>query len=390
MVEVTEIQPNVSLLTWHGKKVYLVGTAHVSQASADLAEQLIREIKPDVVAIELCEPRFNSLRNPDRWKNTDLVSVIRQGKAYVLMAQLMMAAFQKKLGEQLKIKPGAEMLSAAKVADELAIPTVLADREVTITLKRTWGALGFWSMCKIVVALISGLFTKHQIDVAEIERLKNSDALNEMMKELSDVLPEVRKTLIDERDQFLAARIAHAPGETVVAVMGAGHVPGIIRYLDKEIDLVALSELPKPRLAMKILGWAVPSAMLALIVAGFFVSGAATSVHMVVSWIVITGSFAALGSLVSLGHPLTILTAFVASPITTIHPFLASGWFAGLVEALVRKPRVGDLEHITDDIATFRGLWRNRVSRVLMVMSFTNLFGSVGALWGLKVVASML
>ena len=381
---------NVDQISLGGKAIFLVGTAHVSKASADLAEQVIRQVKPDSVAIELCEPRYQSLKNPDRWKNMDIVSVIRQGKAYVLMAQLMLAAFQKKLGDQLKIKPGAEMVRAAEIAEETGARIVLADRNVTTTLKRTWASLGFWSMGKLFFAMLGGLFSEQKIDEAEIERLKSSDALDELMREFSKALPEVRISLIDERDKYLAEKIQSAPGTRIVAIVGAGHVAGIKRYLGTKIDIEALDALPPPSSLARLLGMGIPALFIALIVAGFFYSGAETSAHMVGAWILITGGFAALGSLIALGHPLTILSAFVASPFTTIHPLLASGWVAGLVEAMIRKPRVGDLEHIAEDLSTYGGWYRNRVSRILLIMALTNLFGTIGALWGIKVVASML
>ncbi len=389
MTEISSIEPNVDLIRIDDKEIYLVGTAHVSHESTALVERIIRSHRANSVAIELCEPRYQSLKNPDRWKNTDLVAIMREGKAYVLMAQLMLAAFQKKLGDQLKIKPGAEMLRAAEVAEAEGATIVLADRNVTTTLKRTWAALGFWSMMKVLGAMIGGLFTEQKIDAAEIERLKSSDALDALMEEFSQTLPEVRDTLIDERDQYLAVKIREAPGPKIIAIVGAGHVPGIKRYLGEPIDLKKLEEIPPPHLITRMVGWGIPLAFLSLIVAGFFVSGGSATMEMVGWWIVVTGSFAALGSLVALAHPLTILSAFVAAPLTTIHPILASGWVAGLVEAMIRRPRVGDLEHIADDLGTLRGWWKNRVSRVLLIMAMTNLFGTIGALWGIKVVASM-
>jgi pheromone shutdown-related protein TraB len=390
MNEISSVEPNVDLITLPDKRIYLVGTAHVSQESAALVERTIRTFQPQSVAIELCEPRYQSLKNPDRWKNTDLVAILRQGKAYVLMAQLMLASFQKRLGDQLNMKPGAEMLRAAEVGESVGAAIVLADRNVTTTLKRTWAALGFWSMLKVMGAMVTGLFSEQKIDHAEIERLKSSDALDALMEEFSAALPEVRETLIDERDQYLAAKIREAPGPIVVAVVGAGHVPGIKRMINTSIDLPSLDNIPPPHLFTRALGWGIPVIVLSLLVIGFFASGGETTAEMVGGWILATGGFAALGSLVALGHPLTIASAFVAAPLTTIHPLLASGWVAGLVEALLRRPRVADLETITDDLSTLRGWWHNRVSRVLLIMALTNLFGTIGALWGIKVVASMI
>jgi len=390
MPETSAATENVDLVRLDSRLIYLIGTAHISKASAELVDQTIRKVRPQTVAVELCQARYQSLKNPERWKNMDIYSVIRAGKAYVLMAQLMLAAFQKKLGDKLGIKPGAEMMAALKTAEELGAQTLLADRDITVTLKRTWAGLSLWSMGKVLVLMLSGLFSKKTFDEAEIERLKRSDALDELMKEFSEKLPEVRTTLIDERDRYLAARIQSAPGPAVVAVVGAGHVQGIKKWLGKEIDTAALEVIPPPNVWLRLAAWFIPVAALGLIVYGFFASGMGTSAGMISSWVWITGCAAALGAAIALAHPLTIICAFITAPFTTLHPLLASGWIAGLVEAWIRKPRVSDLETIADDVTQFSGLWKNRVSKILLIMALTNLFGALGALYGLKVVASLL
>lgn len=388
--DITRLKDNLDLIRLGSKSIYIVGTAHVSAASVILAEETIREIKPDTVAIELCDARYQSLKNPERWKNTDIVQVIRSGKAYVLMAQLMLASFQKKLGTHLQVKPGAEMMRAAQVADEVGSRLVLADRDVTTTLKRVWSRLGLWSMCKVIGSMLAGLFSSKQFEADEIERIKNSDALDELMREFSEVLPEVQAALIDERDKYLAASLMDAPGKIVLAVVGAGHVPGIKRYLGSVINKEELDRIPPPRLLLRAIGWLIPAAAAALLIYGFFVSGAQASLDLLSAWIWVTGGFAALGAALALGHPLTILSAFIAAPITTIHPLLASGWVAGLVEAVLKRPRVSDLETIADDMGTLRGWFRNRVSKILLIMALTNLLGTLGALVGIRVVASMI
>ncbi|RIL01592.1 MAG: TraB family protein, partial [Proteobacteria bacterium] len=204
--------PDVSRISLQGKDIHLIGTAHISRQSVELVEQVIDSVRPDTVAIELCDSRYQSLSDPNRWRNTDIVKVIRSGRAYVLMVQLILAGFQKRLGEKLNIKPGAEMMKAAEIADDRGIPIVLADREVRITLKRTWSKMGFISMMKLFFSAIFGGFGDLKLDEQEIERMKRSDALDEMMREFSEALPEVRSTLIDERDQYLAAKIREAPG----------------------------------------------------------------------------------------------------------------------------------------------------------------------------------
>ncbi|MCB0318417.1 MAG: TraB/GumN family protein, partial [Bdellovibrionales bacterium] len=306
MLEISNIRDNVDLVKSGSKEFYLVGTAHVSKSSMELAEEIIREVKPNSVAVELCEHRHSSLKDPNRWKNMDIVSVIREGKTYVLLAQLMLAGFQKKLGEKLQIKPGAEMLRSLEVAKEVGCQTVLADREIKTTLKRTWSSLGIWGTCKLIFGMLAGAFGEQNVTEEEIERLKSADALDELMKEFSKALPGVRKALIDERDKYLAAKIASAPGEKIVAIVGAGHIPGIKEWLDKDVDLKELEEIPPAKKITKVIAWGIPILVISLIVFGFFKAGIKTSISMLESWFWINAAFGALGSLIALAHPVTI------------------------------------------------------------------------------------
>jgi pheromone shutdown-related protein TraB len=387
---VENIGDNVDRIQLGEKTIYLVGTAHISQASVELAERTIREQQPDSVAIELCESRYKALQDPDRWKNMDLFAVIRQGKAYVLLAQLLLASFQKKLGEKLNIKPGAEMMRAAEVAKEMGCTIVLADRDVRTTLKRTWASLGIWEMGKVIGALLTGMFSNQSLDSAEIERMKSKDALEELMGDFTKELPGVREALIDERDRYLAAKVAAAPGKRIVAVIGAGHIPGMKKYFQENIDIAQLEEIPPPSPWSRLFGWAIPVSVLALMVYGFWVAGADKGLELIGLWFWINALLAGTGALVALAHPLTILAAGFAAPFTAINPFLASGWVAALVEASVRKPRVADLESVTEEIGSLRGIWTNRVSRIFLVIITTNLFGSIGTIIGIKEIAQHL
>lgn len=390
MTEFTNIKENLDLIRDDDREIYLVGTAHVSKSSVELAEEVLREIKPDTVAVELCDSRYRSLQDPNRWKNMDIVSVIREGKSYVLMAQLMLAGFQKKLGDQLDVKPGAEMMQAVAVAKEIEAELVLADRDIKTTLKRTWASLGFWSMLKLIFAMIAGLFSGEKIDEDEIERLKKADALEELMADFSEALPEVRTALIDERDQYLAQKIKEAPGKKIVAIVGAGHIPGIKQWFFKDIDLAKLSELPDKKSKAKLLAWIIPAVVLAVIAYGFYSAGVSKGVEMFAAWFWINGALGAFGSLLALAHPLTILSAFIASPFTSLNPLIAGGWVAGLVEAIIKKPRVSDLETIADDISTVGGWWQNRISKILLVIALTNLCGTIGTLIGLERITRLL
>lgn len=389
-VEIRTIAENVDLVTIDGKEIVLVGTAHVSESSAKLVEEMILEHRPDTVCVELCAPRYESLKQADRWKDTDLFNVIREGRAYVLLVQLVLASFQKRLAQQFGVRPGEEMRRALEIAERERLRVELVDREIRTTLKRAWAKAGFWSMTKITAALVSSIFSKEEISEREIEELKRGDTLSAMLSELSQFLPGVSTALIDERDLYMAAKIQDAPGAKVLAVLGAGHVPGIKDTLGTTINIKELEEIPPGSRWGVALTWGLPLLIVGMIVYGFFSAGTETTVEMVWSWVLITGLLSALGALIALGHPLTILSAFVAAPFTTLHPAIAAGWVSGLVEAVVRKPRVRDLETIVEDVGTVRGIWSNRVSRVLLVMVLSNLGSALGAIVGSIKLASLL
>lgn len=383
---------NVHLLNHDGREIYLVGTAHVSAKSAELVETVLRQVQPDTVAVELCQPRYRALKNPEQWKQTDILQVIKQGKAYLLLAQLLLSGFQRKIGKKLGVKPGAEMLKAVEVADELGAETVMADREVSITLRRTWSNLGFWSGIKLVASLAyeGVLGETEELGEEEIERLKTADVLEEAMQDFAKAMPQVRESLIDERDRYLASKIASSPGQKVVAVVGAGHVPGITEYLGDDIDILALEEIPPPSPWGKILGWGIPLAILSLIIYGLMTAGTEVGGQMLLDWLWVNAAFGGLGSLMALAHPVTIIVAFLVSPFTSANPMIAAGWVAGLVEATIRKPRVEDFEDLGAQPLTFRLFWRNRVTRVLLVMLLTNLMGGLGTFLSGGLIASRL
>lgn len=379
---ITNIEENVDLFEFDNKKVYLIGTAHVSASSADLVEKVIREVKPDTVCLELCEPRYQSIQNPHRWKEMNVVQVIKDGKAYVLMSQLMLASFQKKIAKKFDIEPGAEMKRAISIANEIGANLVMVDREIRTTLKRAWSSASLFSLIKMTFSLIASMFIGKDISEDEIERLKEGDELSAVLSEFSEYLPGVKTGLIDERDQYMSAKIREAHGKTIVAVVGAGHVPGMKNVFDDEINISKLEEIPAARKSLKYISWSVPLLFIALVSYGFFTSGAETSYQMIKAWVLANGTLSALGAALALAHPLTIITAFVAAPITSLNPTIAAGWVCGLVEAVIRKPRVMDLENIADDLNTFRGLFSNRVSRILLVMALANLGSVAGTLLG--------
>jgi pheromone shutdown-related protein TraB len=275
------------------------------------------------------------------------------------------------------------MLEAVRQAERREIPVHLIDRDIQVTLRRTWARLGFTAKLKMAWELFGSLFAPADIDEETIERLKEED-LGGMLETLAEAFPQVKSTLIDERDVYLAEQIHRAPGERLVAVVGAGHVPGMLRRLeelergDPPRDLTELETSPGPSLLPRILQWAIPGAVVVLLAIGFLRGGLESSATSIGLWIGITGVSAAVGAAAALGHPISVLTAFAAAPFTSLHPLLASGWFAGLVQAWVKRPRVGDLESLPDDITTVRGFWRNPLCRILLVVALTNLAGSIG------------
>ena len=359
------------------KDVYLVGTAHISKDSVDDVRTTVEQVRPDAICIELCKARHQAMTQADNWRKMDIVKVVRQKKAVFLLAQLILSSFYRRLGEKLGVQPGAEMIEGIRQAEATGAQLVLADRDIEITLKRVWGYLGFWSKLKLAMQVMSGIFVHEEIDAGMIEQLKKQDQLEAVMAEFAGQYPEIKKRLIDERDTFLAEKIRTAPGKTVVAVVGAGHVDGIKSQIQQEHSLDELMQLPPKSIWPKIFAWGIPLLILALIVRGFG-QGTAHGFQNIYIWILVTGTLAGAGAALALAHPLTILSAFVAAPITTIHPLLAAGWVAGIVQAFIKKPRVSDLEDLPTAIATMKGFWLNPVTRILLVVALANVGAMIG------------
>lgn len=376
-------------LMLQGREIILLGTAHISQESIVQVTTSIREEKPDCVAIELDEQRYASMKNPEAWKNLDIVKVLKSGQGFVLMANLVLSSFQKRMGADVGVKPGEEMKAAIAVAEELGIPAVMVDRPIQMTLKRAWAKNSLWGKCKLLSVLLSSAFEKSEITAEEIERLKNESEMDSMMNEIAEYLPAVKAVLIDERDRYLAshiweAQVKDAPAKKIVAVLGAGHLPGVVRHLEAlaagtaSSDTADISQLPPAGIGSKVAGLAFPVLIVALIAAGFFTGGAKASLDMLVQWILWNGSLAALGALVAGGHILTVLAGFVGAPLATLNPVVAVGLFTGLVQAWVNKPKVEDMEHLTDDATSLKGFYKNRILRVLLVFFLSSIGGVIG------------
>ena len=381
---------NVHEIFLDGKKIFLIGTAHISQSSVDEVNTVINQVNPDTVCIELCSSRYQAMLAKDQWKNMDIFKVIREGKSFLLFANLIMTAFQKRLGSKLGVKPGAEMFEAANVAEKLNSELVLADRDVKITLQRTWRGMPFWEKMKVLGQLLASLFIREEISKEEIEKLKESDALSEAMKMLAEQSPEMKRILIDERDQYMAEKIRQSMGKLVVAVVGAGHVKGLTAELENKHNLAELESVPPTGKAVAWLKWGIPALIIALIVYGFFTVDTDVSIEMIQRWVLINGTLSALGTAAAFGHPITIAVAFIAAPFTSLNPTIAAGWVAGLVEALLRKPQVRDFENLADDITHLRGFWQNNITRILLVVIFANLGSAIGTFAGGFAIATLL
>ena len=369
------------------KEIILVGTAHVSLESADLVANVIEEEKPDTVAVELCESRYQAMTEKNRWQETDLIKVIKEKKAFLLLSNLMMASFQKKIGKKLGIKPGEEMLRAIKAAKEMEAEIHLADRDVRTTLSRTWRFMGLWTKIKLLLQLITSMGEMGDIEKEDIEKLKQQDVLETLLSELGKTLPELQQVLIDERDQYLAYKIRTAPGKKIVAVVGAGHVPGIKKYWHEPVDMADLETIPPKGKWGGVLKWGIPSLVILLIILGFYMAGANAGADMIKWWILANAVLAGLGAAVALAHPLTVAAAFIASPITSLNPMVAAGWVAGLVQVFLVKPKVKDFERLPEDIVSVKGFWRNKITRILLIVVLTNLGSSLGAFVAIPLMA---
>ncbi len=374
----SNLSENVHKIAVGEKNIYLVGTAHVSKESVRDVRDTIEAVKPDTICVELCEARHKAIVQGNAWKKMNIFKVIREGKAVFLLAQLIMTSFYRRLGKQLGVQPGAEMIEGINLARKNGAELIPADRDIQITLKRVWGYLNFWSKLKMIVQLIGSLFVAEKIDGKLIEEMKNRDQLENILGSVAKSFPEIKKRLIDERDIYLAQKIRKAPGKTIVAVVGAGHVPGIQDHIHKDMPIEPLMEAPPKSIIPSILKWAIPLLIVALLIVGFFKGGTEHSVESIYIWILVNGTLSAVGAAVALAHPLTILASFIGAPLTSLNPMIAAGWVAGLVQAGVKKPTVADLEDLPSAISTVKGFWMNPVSRILLVVVLANAGSSLG------------
>lgn len=377
-----QYESDVSILSVPGKTVILIGTAHVSQESVDLVKCVIEQEHPDRVCVELDAKRFEAISHPNRWESLDLKEIIRKQQLSTLIVNLVLASFQKRLGDKLGVIPGTEMLEAIRMAEKHAIPVTLADRDVRVTMRRAWRNTPFWRKSLLLSSLLLSIFDTTEVSEDEIRNLKKQDVLSEMMKELGEEVPTLKAVLIDERDRYIAKKVLDAPGVRIVAVVGAGHVEGIHHALQAQepIVLKELDYIPPVSSAWKMVGWSIPALIVGSIVLIGWQQGLSAAGENALFWMFANGIPSGIGGLVAMAHPLTTLTAFLVAPFTSLTPVIGVGYVTAFVQAYIQPPLVRDFQTVAEDIAIPRNWWKSRLLRVFLAFLLPTI-GSIIGTW---------
>lgn len=379
----------IERINYQGKEIVLVATAHVSKQSAELIKRVVEEERPDSVCVELDEDRYRNIQNPKAWENTDIVQVIKSKRTGFLMANIFLGAYQKRIAKRLDTMAGQEMLQGINSAREINANLVLADRNIKTTFLRIWRKLSIREKFKLFSALLFSFGEDVDISSEDVEKLLEKDTLESAVSEMRREFPIIGQVLLDERDQHLAYKIKTAPGKKVVAVLGGAHVPGVKEEIFKSQDIEKITEVPPGNPFIKYIGWLIPAVIIGLIIYAFVIN-IQTGLEQLSSWVLWNSALAGIFTALALGHPLSILTAIVAAPFTSLNPLLACGWFAGLVEASVRKPTVQDLNNVPADILRFKGFFTNRFLRVLTIVIMANIGSTIGTfVAGLDIVRNL-
>ena len=368
--------------------ITLLGTAHISHASTEKVRELIGSGHFDAVAIELCPSRHHAIVNPDALAKMDLFQVLREKKISMVAANLALGAYQQRMAEQLDILPGAEMRMAITCAKTDQLPVLLIDREIAVTLKRIYRNVPWWQRLHLVFGLLGSVISNRQVSAEEIERLKEGDLLESTFTQFAEQAQALYIPLIDERDRYMAARIRQEVAQdqyrNILVIVGAGHLQGMARHLESEArptgsteTIAELDLLPRGSVWPKMIPWLI----VLLILAGFFLGFRHSTTlgwQLVADWVLINGALCALGTLLALGHPLTVISAFIAAPITSLNPTIGAGMVTAAIETFLRRPNVGDFSRLRQDTSHIKGWWHNRVARILLVFLFSSLGSAVG------------
>jgi pheromone shutdown-related protein TraB len=375
-----------------GREVILVGTAHVSRESVDLVRAVIETERPDAVCVELDQRRHDALAQGERWEGLDLREVIRNRQLPTLMVNLLLAAYQRRLGLTLGVMPGSELLEAVRAAEAQAIPIALVDRDIRATLRRAWGAIPFWRKPWLLATVAANAVAGPAVSEEDLRTLREHDVMSGLMAELGEAMPALKVALIDERDAYLVQKIRDTPGDRVVAVVGAGHVAGLVRAFAQagDVDVAALETIPQVSRAWRWVGWGVPALIVGSLIALGFTRGAAVARENALFWILANAIPTAVGGVLALGHGATVVAAALASPLTSLTPAIGAGYVGAFVQAWVRPPRVREFGSVGDDVTTLRGWWSSRLLKVLLVFLLTS-FGSMIGRWvgGAEILATL-
>ena len=369
----------------NGVAITLVGTAHVSQKSVDLVEEKIRTGEYDRIAIELCPPRLQNLTQKSMWKSLDIYQILRQGKGTLLLVNLALSAYQKRLAEKIGVEPGQEMMKAIELSAEYDLPLEVIDRDITTTLQRMYREVSFWQKLKLFSSLVASIFIGEEVTEQQIEDLKEGDMLHSLVEEFGEVLPSVKKVLIDERDQFMVGKLIEmtkSPDspKNILAMVGAGHLVGMLLAFENPPAPETLEELdvkPPPSKTGYYVGWGIGLFILSMFGVGYMRSPE-LGTELILQWVVINGGLSALGAALAFAHPVSIMAAFLAAPLTSLNPTIGAGMVVGIVESYIRKPKVADFESMREDIAHFSKWWKNGVIRVFLIFFFANLGSAAG------------
>ncbi len=381
-----------------GVEYTIIGTAHVSRASAETVQQMAESGDYDAIAVELCQARFDALTGERNWTDLDLYKIIREGKAGLVMANLALSAYQRRIADQFGIEPGAEMKAAAAAAKERDLPLQLVDRNLATTLRRSYANVPWYKRLYLMTGLALGMVSSEEIDEEAIEKLKQGDILESTFTEFAQHSPELFEALIAERDRYMAARLreenTNYSGRKILVVVGAGHMEGLSHHLKSgtvspQDERESLDRMPPRATWPRVIPWAIMVLVLAGFILGFSRSPE-LGWRLVMLWVAINGGLAALGALIARGHPLTVLSAVVAAPLTSLNPTIGAGMVTGLVESWLRKPRVSDLENLRFDITSLKGWFRNPATRILLVFFLSNLGSAIGT-WvaGFKIIEAL-
>ncbi len=383
------MESNIIQINYQDKLITLIPTAHVSKNSVELVNETIDEVKPDCICIELDQDRYNTLTEPEKYRNTDIVKIIKDKQVGMMLVNLILANYQRKLAVNLNNKSGSEMLAAISKAKENNITLVMADRKIKTTFARIWSNQNFFDKIKLLTGIISAIFDDEKLSEEDIAQLQDKDMLNAALNEISQQFPKIKEVLVDERDKYLAYKIKHAPGKNIVAVLGAAHCVNVPNYIQQDYSIAEYDKVKEKTKLQKMSGWIIPILIVVAIILCFRVDSN-VGLKQIESWILINGSLSAIGVLIAGGHLISALVAFIAAPITSLNPLLAAGWFAGLLEAKICKPTVADFDSLSEDLNTFKGFRTNKVTKILLVVALANLGSTLGTfIAGLDIIKSI-